>query len=70
MPLIAFVNHDARRPNCYYDDETNAIRAGRSLRKGEEATVNYFDYQDETSYTYLHAASGFDSKYIRTMYPQ
>ena len=69
VPLISFVNHDARNPNCYYDPRSNAIRAGRKLRKGEEATVDYFEYQDETSYTYLHAAAGFNKKFIETVYP-
>mmetsp|Transcript_16281 Transcript_16281/g.48830 ORF Transcript_16281/g.48830 Transcript_16281/m.48830 type:complete len:118 (-) Transcript_16281:7-360(-) len=69
VPLIAFVNHDSRRPNCYYDPKANAICAARNLRKGEEALVDYFEYQDETSYTYIHAKSGFSSNTILTMYP-
>jgi len=69
VPLISFINHDGRRPNCEYDASTNAIRAVRALRKGEEATVDYFAYQDETSYTYLHAAARFRPDFVRTVYP-
>ena len=64
IPLIAFINH-SKRPSCAYDEEAHAIVALRRLRAGDEATVNYFEYQDPTSFTYRHAASGFSKDFAR-----
>jgi len=69
FPIIGFINH-SRQPNCEYDYKRNAIIASRPLRKGEEATVDYFMYQEEGSYTWEHAATGFSPDYIKTVYSQ
>ena len=63
IPLISFINHSTR-PNCEYDEERHAIYALRDLRAGEEATVNYFEYQTEESFTYRSAKAGFKSEAI------
>lgn len=58
LPLVSFINHSSA-PNCRYDEATNTIVAARRLRRGEEATVDYLQYQYSGSYTYRYAASGF-----------
>ena len=63
IPLISFINHSTR-PNCEYDPEYHAIYSLRDLRAGEEATVNYFEYQTEESFTYRSAKAGFKSEAI------
>ena len=40
IPLVSLINHSPQ-PNCYFDEDTNAIRAARPLRKGEEAVVDF-----------------------------
>ena len=70
IPLVSFLNHDLR-PNCAWDPRlgpSGAIVAERDLRLGEEATVNYFEYQDETSYTWRDAASGFKPSFVLSLY--
>ena len=58
IPLIAFINH-SDEPNCSYDEATNCIVASRRLRKGEEATVDYLQYQEPGSYTWRACKRGF-----------
>jgi hypothetical protein len=67
--MVAPLSALTSRCSLRYDEARNAIVAARALRKGEEVTVDYFDYQQEGSYTFGHAASGFDQKYIDTVYP-
>lgn len=62
IPLVSFINHDGDEPNCFFDEERHAIVNWRALRAGEEATVDYFDYQEPHSWTYRHAAAGFPSR--------
>jgi hypothetical protein len=40
--IARFINHSCR-PNCYFEviDKTIWIRAGRSIRRGEELTYDY-----------------------------
>lgn len=58
IPLVSFINH-SEEPNCVYVEDTNCIVAARRLRKGEEATVDYLEYQERGSYTWKHCKSGF-----------
>jgi hypothetical protein len=69
IPLISFLNHSPQ-PTCRYDAEAHAIVATEALRVGDEATVNYFEYQDAETYTYRHAAAGFDPQFARLFYEE
>ena len=64
IPIVSFINHSLE-PNCEYDPEQHAVVASRPLRVGDEATVNYFEYQDGTSWTYRHADSGFSEEFAQ-----
>jgi hypothetical protein len=63
IPVISFLNHSPD-PNCAYDSDQHAIVALRRLHIGEEATVNYFSYQEPETYTYRHAAAGFSDSFV------
>jgi len=58
IPLISFINHNDE-PNCEFDEASNCIRAMRQLKKDEECTVNYLQYQEKGSWTYRACQSGF-----------
>jgi hypothetical protein len=58
IPLVSLINHSPE-PNCYYDEDTNAIRAARRLRQGEEAVVDFMQYHDAGSFTYRDCKDGF-----------
>jgi SET domain-containing protein len=47
--VARFINHSCR-PNCYFQvvDKTIWIRAGRSIRRGEELTYDYRTIGDKT----------------------
>jgi len=69
IPLISFINHSLR-PNCEYDPRANAIVTSRPLKAGEEATINYFEYQDDVSYTSRAARAGFSPTFVYSLYPK
>ena len=59
IPLVSLINH-SDEPNCFYDDESNAIRAKRRLRTGEEAVVDFLQYHRyKGAFTYRDAKDGF-----------
>ena len=68
IPLVSYINHSLK-PNCEYDPRSNGIVASRDLRPGEEATVNYYEYQDESTYSVRAARAGFKPSFVQTMYP-
>jgi len=67
LPLISFINHSPW-PTCSYDEDSHAIVASRPMRAGDEATVDYLEYQEEHSFTYRHAKAGFPKHFAKTAF--